>query len=83
MQTPNRLPDAGGIGAPMLSIHGYRTVDDGRICVYVSLGTEDKPEMPRKFLWEDTETEAAAASIMAIVASWAHRHTLNQPLPFD
>jgi hypothetical protein len=66
----------------MLSIYAYRTVDDGQIAAYVSLGTVSEPESPRKFLWDDAETEDAGAALAAIVRSWAWRHLGQEELPF-
>ena len=83
MESPRVMPTAGGVDAPLLSIYAYRTVDDGRICLWVSHGTVDKPDMPRRFLWDDVESDDSAAAIMAIVSAWVFGHTLNQPLPFD
>jgi hypothetical protein len=66
----------------MLSMYLYRTVDDGRVCAYVSHGTTDQPEPARRFLWDDVEVEETAAALAAIVMQWVHRYASQLELPF-
>jgi hypothetical protein len=76
------LPDARGADGPLLSIYAFRTCDDGQIAVYISHGTVSQPEEPRRFLWEDTESGDAGASLAAVCLAWVHRHEQTQELPF-
>ncbi len=83
MQTPRHLPTARGADGPLLSIYAFRTVDDGQIAVYISRGSVAVPEPPRKFLWDDVESEDAGAALAAVCLAWVHLYTLHQELPFD